>query len=48
MIGPLPTLVLVLGLVFAYFYPITREKHAEILLRLAERKAMGSAESPEG
>jgi len=46
MIGPLPTLVLVLGLVFAYFYPITREKHAEILLRLAERKAMGSAESP--
>ncbi|WP_247215275.1 MFS transporter [Synechococcus sp. C9] len=48
MIGPLPTLVLILGLVFAYFYPITREKHAEILLRLAERKAMGSAESPEG
>ncbi|APB34270.1 Na+/melibiose symporter and related transporters [Gloeomargarita lithophora Alchichica-D10] len=45
MIGPLPTLVLILGLVFAYFYPITREKHAEILLQLAERK--GAADPPE-
>ncbi len=45
MIGPVPTLVLLLGLVFAYFYPITREKHAEILLQLAERQAM--AQEPE-
>ena len=37
-IGPLPTLVLVGGLVFAYFYPITREMHAGILLKLEERK----------
>lgn len=38
MIGPAPTLILVIGLVLAYFYPITREVHAEILLKLQERK----------
>ncbi|MGB8702308.1 MAG: MFS transporter [Thermosynechococcaceae cyanobacterium] len=37
-IGPLPTLALIIGLILAYFYPITREVHAEILLKLAERK----------
>jgi GPH family glycoside/pentoside/hexuronide:cation symporter len=37
-IGPLPTLALILGLVLAYCYPITREVHAEILLKLRERK----------
>ncbi len=37
-IGPIPTLVLILGLVLAYFYPITREVHAEILLKLRERQ----------
>lgn len=37
-IGPLPTLVLLIGLVLAYFYPITKEVHAEILLKLQERK----------
>jgi GPH family glycoside/pentoside/hexuronide:cation symporter len=42
-IGPLPTLALVIGLVLAYFYPITREVHAGILLRLAERKRNGSS-----
>ncbi|MEN9215712.1 MAG: MFS transporter [Gloeomargarita sp. HHBFW_bins_162] len=46
MIGPLPTLVLILGLVFAYFYPITKEKHAEIVLKLAERKQSQSPDSP--
>lgn len=38
-IGPLPTLSLILGLVLAYFYPISREVHSEILLKLRERKA---------
>ncbi|MCS7031021.1 MAG: MFS transporter [Gloeomargarita sp. SKYG116] len=38
MIGPIPGVVLLIGLVFAYLYPITREKHAEILLQLAERR----------
>jgi GPH family glycoside/pentoside/hexuronide:cation symporter len=39
-IGPLPTLALIGGLILAYFYPITREVHAEILLKLRERKEM--------
>ncbi len=37
-IGPLPMLSLLLGLVLAYFYPISREVHAEILLKLQERR----------
>jgi glycoside/pentoside/hexuronide:cation symporter, GPH family len=37
-IGPLPTIALIIGLVLAYFYPITREVHTEILMRLAERR----------
>ncbi|MBD2091711.1 MFS transporter [Microcoleus sp. FACHB-1515] len=37
-IAPLPTLTLIAGLVLAYFYPITREVHAEILLKLRERR----------
>lgn len=40
-IGPLPTIALICGLVLAYFYPITREMHAEILLKLKERKTQG-------
>jgi len=37
-IGPLPTLSLICGLILAYFYPITREVHAEILLKLREKR----------
>lgn len=37
-LGPLPTLCLICGLVLTYFYPITREVHAEILLKLKERR----------
>lgn len=37
-IGPLPTVAIVLGMVLAYFYPITREFHTEILLKLQERR----------
>lgn len=37
-IGPIPTIALVIGLILAYFYPLTREVHAEILLKLNERK----------
>lgn len=35
----LPIVFLICGLVLAYFYPITREVHAEILLKLKERKS---------
>ena len=34
----LPMLFLTGGLILTYFYPITREVHAEILLKLAERR----------
>ena len=37
-IGPLPTVFLIIGLLLAYLYPITREVHDEILLKLRERK----------
>lgn len=38
LIGPVPTVVLLIGLVLAYLYPISREVHAEILLKLQERR----------
>ena len=44
MIGPIPAVILLIGLVLAYFYPITREVHAEILLKLQERKRQGNGE----
>jgi glycoside/pentoside/hexuronide:cation symporter, GPH family len=37
MIGPFPTVVLIVGLILVYFYPISRDVHAEILLRLQNR-----------
>lgn len=37
-VGPLPTVSLLCGLVLTYFYPITREVHAEIVLKLQARK----------
>lgn len=38
LLGPVPALVLIGGLVWAYFYPISRQKHGEILLALLERR----------
>lgn len=38
-IGPLPTLFLIAGLILVYFYPLTREIHAEIRLKLEERNS---------
>jgi glycoside/pentoside/hexuronide:cation symporter, GPH family len=40
-VGFLPAIALILGMILAYFYPITKEKHAEILLKLEERKRHG-------
>jgi glycoside/pentoside/hexuronide:cation symporter, GPH family len=37
--GPVPAVLLLCGAVLAYFYPISREVHAEILLKLQERRA---------
>ncbi len=36
-VAPLPALVLIVGLILAYFYPITREYHAQIRLQLQQR-----------
>ncbi|MEM8831005.1 MAG: MFS transporter [Cyanobacteria bacterium P01_G01_bin.19] len=38
-IAPLPTLFLIIGLILTYFYPITREVHADILQQLKARKS---------
>ncbi|MFM6311018.1 MAG: MFS transporter, partial [Dolichospermum sp.] len=37
-VGPIPTVCLIAGLVLMYFYPITREMHAEIMLKLQEKQ----------
>ncbi|MBD2452820.1 MFS transporter [Nostoc sp. FACHB-87] len=41
-VGPIPTVCLICGLVLTYFYPITKEIHADILLKLRERQANNS------
>lgn len=38
LMGLIPAIALILGMVLAYFYPISREVHAEILLKLKERE----------
>ncbi|MDJ0568793.1 MAG: MFS transporter [Pleurocapsa sp. MO_192.B19] len=37
-IAPLPTTFLIIGLILTYFYPITKEVHSEIRLKLKARK----------
>jgi GPH family glycoside/pentoside/hexuronide:cation symporter len=37
-VGPIPTVCLIVGLVLVYFYPITREMHAEIMLKLQAQR----------
>ena len=37
-IAPLPTVFLIIGLILTYFYPITKEVHANIRWQLQERK----------
>ena len=37
-IAPLPTVFLIVGLILTYFYPITKEVHADILRQLKARK----------
>lgn len=41
-IGPLPTCFLVGGIILAYFYPITKTFHEDILLKLKERKEINN------
>jgi glycoside/pentoside/hexuronide:cation symporter, GPH family len=44
-IGPIPTISLIGGLILAYFYPITRERHQQILLQLAARRRSDESQS---
>ncbi|MGK7891603.1 MAG: MFS transporter, partial [Leptolyngbyaceae cyanobacterium] len=44
-IGPFPTLCLIGGVILAYFYPITRDRHAAIVLQLQERANANATES---
>lgn len=37
LIGPIPTVILILGMILTAYYPITKAKHAEILAKLAAR-----------
>ena len=37
-IAPLPTVFLIIGLILTYFYPITKEVHADIIRQLKSRK----------
>jgi GPH family glycoside/pentoside/hexuronide:cation symporter len=46
-VGPLPMLFLVIGLVLAYFYPITKDIHEEMLLKLEERRHPNGSVSDE-
>ena len=46
--GPVPLVLLVAGVVLVYFYPITKEFHAEVMLRLAERKRSQQQKNGEG
>ncbi len=46
LVGPAPLVVLIIGLILAYFYPITKEVHAEILLKLQERNRQRSSDNP--
>ena len=41
-IAPLPTLFLIMGLILTYFYPITKEVHADIRRQLKAKKNIAS------
>lgn len=38
-IGPIPALLLCLGIAFAFFYPLTRREHAEVVNELERRRS---------
>ena len=42
--GPVPLLFVVCAAILVYFYPLTREAHSEIMLKLAERKRLKAQE----
>lgn len=47
LIGPIPSVVLIGGIILALMYPITRPVHEEILLKLSERKNQSDQQATE-
>jgi GPH family glycoside/pentoside/hexuronide:cation symporter len=47
-IGPLPALLLVAGLILTYFYPMSREAHDDVLRQLEQSEGGGSGKDAEG
>lgn len=45
-IGPMPMILLILAVILARFYPINRQMHEEILVRLAEKGTQQDADHP--
>ena len=45
-VAPLPALVLIIGLALAYFYPISREYHAQIRLQLQQKHLPSNPHPP--
>lgn len=43
--GPVPLVLVICALVLVYFYPLTREAHTEIMLKLSERKRLERSDS---
>jgi GPH family glycoside/pentoside/hexuronide:cation symporter len=43
-IGPIPALLLCLGIVFAFFYPLSRQEHAEVVNELERRRSAAPEE----
>jgi glycoside/pentoside/hexuronide:cation symporter, GPH family len=43
-IGPVPSVILIISLFIAWYYPITRSKHAQLLADLEARRAKEAAE----
>ena len=41
MIGPVPSVFLCAGIIFAIFYPLGRERHAQVRAELARRQSQG-------
>jgi GPH family glycoside/pentoside/hexuronide:cation symporter len=40
LIGPVPAIMLIIGMVIAFYYPIDKQRHAEIQAELAARRAV--------
>ena len=47
MVGLVPSIFLILGIIFAFFYPLSRERHAQVRAELAARRVKNIPSSDE-